>query len=64
MTEDQKAMLNETPSRTKAKKVFTGKRVAIATGVVAVGIAAYFVGPKIIKKVQLKRAAKVALDAV
>ncbi|CAL9983219.1 hypothetical protein VPHD148_0257 [Vibrio phage D148] len=64
MTNEQKAMMNDAPERTKASKVFTKKRVAVATGVVAVGVAAYFIGPKIVKKVQLKRALTTALDAV
>lgn len=63
MTNEQKAMMNDAPERNKAKKLFTKKRVAIATGVVAVGAAAYFIGPKIVNKVQLKRAAKLAFDA-
>lgn len=59
MNNAQETMMNNAPQRTKASKLITKKRAAIAVGVVAVGAAAYFIGPKILKKVPLERAVDV-----
>lgn len=59
MTKEQKEMLANAPQRVAAKKpIVTKKRAAIALGILAGGTAAYYIGPKILGKVQAKRMAK------
>ena len=59
VTKEQQEMLDNAPVREVVKPVITKKRVAIAAGVAAVGAGAYFFGPKILKKVQLRNIAEV-----
>lgn len=59
MTNEQETMINNGPTRETIKPLITKKRVGIALGVVAVGVGAYYLGPKIVNKVQYLRALKV-----
>lgn len=55
MTDEQKFMLKNSPARLVSKKsIVTKKRALITLGVIAGGAAAYYIGPRILAKVQVK----------
>lgn len=65
MTKEQKIMMDKGPTRVEKKKsIITKKRLAIAAVIVAAGIGSYYIGPKIVNKVQLARALKHSVSAV
>lgn len=65
MTKEQNEMMDNAPERNAEKKtLITKKRAMIAAGVVAVGVGAYFIGPKVVNKVQAYRAVKAAASVI
>ena len=55
MTTEQVEMFNNIPQRdTPKKSIVTKTRVAITLGLVVGGVAAYFIGPTILGKVQAR----------
>lgn len=59
MTTEQVEMLNNIPQRdTPKKSIITKTHVAVALGIVVGGVAAYFIGPKILGKVQARNILK------